>query len=185
MGHFMSLVIILSILCSPFLLTTYSLTELNTESDGFTADLIRMDSLVSPFHRINKTLQRSKIRADLFSSSSFASGVPSSVVIASEGDYIMKVNLGVPPKEINLNLDTGSVLSWAQCKPCIKCFTQALPLFDPNKSSTYKMVPGDSKDCKSLGGRPSILGDNTCRYSVHYLNTSYSDGAISSDTLRL
>ncbi|KAL9142268.1 hypothetical protein ABFS82_14G158200 [Erythranthe guttata] len=168
MGHFMSLVIILSILCSPFLSTTYSLTVLNTESDGFTVDLIHMDSLVSPFYHINKTLQRSKIRADRFSFSSFASGVPSSVVIASEGDYIMKVNLGVPPKEINLNLDTGS-----------------LPLLDPKKSSTYKTVPGDSKDCKSFGGRPSILGDNTCRYSLRYLNTSYSDGTISSDTLQL
>ncbi|KAL7083482.1 hypothetical protein ACP275_14G165700 [Erythranthe tilingii] len=46
-------------------------------------------------------------------------------------------------------------------------------------------MPGDPKQCKALGGRPSLIGDKTCRYSVNYWNESYSHGIISSDSLRL
>ncbi|KAL8028453.1 hypothetical protein ABFX02_14G161200 [Erythranthe guttata] len=162
----MSLVIILSILSLAFPSNTYSLTEFNSE-DGFTTDLIHRDSSISPLYDstashedlISKAVQRSKIRADRFGFGSFAAGIPSPELIASDGDYL--------------------------CAPCDNCFPQTLPLFTPKASSTYKTMPGDPKKCKALGGRPCLLGDKTCRYSVNYWNESYSHGIISSDTLRL
>ncbi|XP_012831344.1 PREDICTED: aspartic proteinase CDR1-like [Erythranthe guttata] len=192
MVHFMSLVINLSILSLAFPSNTYSLTEFNSE-DGFTTDLIHRDSSISPLYDstashedlISKAVQRSKIRADRFGFGSFAAGISSPELIASDGDYLMKVNLGSPPVEINLGLDTGSAFSWTQCAPCDNCFPQTLPLFTPKASSTYKAMPGDPKQCKALGGRPFLIGDKTCRYSVNYWNESYSHGIISSDTLRL
>ncbi|KAL0346440.1 UNVERIFIED_CONTAM: AUGMIN subunit [Sesamum calycinum] len=53
------------------------------------------------------------------------------------------------------------------------------------ESSTYKVLLGNSKLCKSLGGRSSILGDNTCRYSLQYLDRSNSHGAISLDRVTI
>ncbi|KAI3448973.1 hypothetical protein Pfo_005638 [Paulownia fortunei] len=190
MAVFKSLCIILSILSFVFL-STFSLTELN--NDGFSTDLIHRDCLISPLHNstasywdlVNKALQRSKSRADYFSFRSFASGTPTTEVMASHGDFLMKLSIGTPPFEINGIVDTASVLSWTQCAPCDNCFPQKLPIFTPRESSTYKVVPGNSKLCKYLGGRSSILGDNICRYSLYYLDSSYSHGAISSDTVTI
>ncbi|CAA0842514.1 Aspartic proteinase CDR1 [Striga hermonthica] len=105
-------------------------------------------------------------------------------MLASDGDFLMKLSLGEPPVEIRGVIDASSAFSWTQCGPSDHSFSQILPLFIPKSSSTYKSVPGSSNLCKSLGGRPSILEDNTCRYSVNYLHGSYSHGTISTDTLR-
>lgn len=94
----------------------------------------------------------------------------------------MKLKLGTPPVPIIGIADTSSILSWTQCAPCDNCFPQKLPLFAPKSSSTYKTVPGNSILCKSHGGRPSLV-DKTCRYAVSYLDSSYSHGIVSTDTL--
>ncbi|KAL0374110.1 UNVERIFIED_CONTAM: Aspartic proteinase CDR1 [Sesamum radiatum] len=106
-------------------------------------------------------------------------------LMASSGDFLMKLSIGTPPLEIMGILDTGSVLTWTQYAPCDNCYPQNRPLFTPRESSTYKVLPGNSKLCKSLGGRSSILGDNTCRNSLQYLDRSYSHGAISSGTVTI
>ncbi|KAL7126030.1 hypothetical protein ABFS83_14G157600 [Erythranthe nasuta] len=193
MEYFMLLVIILSFLSFSFLSTAHSLTELSTESNGFTTDLIHRDSIISPFYnptsshqdRIIKALQRSKLRADYFSLSSSASGIiPSAEMIAARGVYLMKLNVGTPPIEIHLYFDTGSIVTWTQCAPCYNCFRQNLPLFNPKASSTYKTVSSNSKTCKSVDGSYSRARDNTCSYALTYMNKSYSRGIVSSDTLR-
>ncbi|XP_012831423.1 PREDICTED: aspartic proteinase CDR1-like [Erythranthe guttata] len=195
MGHFISLVILLSIFSSLLASTAHSLTEQNSESNGFTADLIHRDSVISPFYssessyrdRIAKALQRSKARADYFANlSSFALGSsPSADMIATNGNYLMKISLGLPPVELHLSFDTGSVLMWTQCAPCKNCFPQNMPLFTPKLSSTYKTVAANSKTCMSVLGAYSRARDNTCRYSVEYLDNSYTRGILSSDTLTL
>ncbi|KAK6120757.1 hypothetical protein DH2020_045498 [Rehmannia glutinosa] len=176
-----------------FLPSPQNLCSCELKIDGFSTDLVHRDSLVSHPHNsasthwdlINKALQRSKNRADYFTFRSFASSTPTTDLTAADGDFLMKLSIGEPPFEINGIVDTASVFSWTQCAPCDNCFRQKLPLFTPKASSTYKLVPGNSKLCKSLGGRSSILGDNTCRYSLQYLDSSYSHGTISSDTLRI
>lgn len=190
MAAFVSLVVTLSILSS-LSLPAFSLTELT--NDGFSIDLIHRDSSISPLYnstathwdRISKAIQRSKTRADSFAFRSFAKGTPSPELIVSSGDFLMKLNLGARLSEINGIVDTTSAFSWIQCEPCVRCFRQSVPLFKPSSSPSYKVVPGKSKLCKDLGGRDSILGGNTCRYSLYYLNSSSSHGTISSDILRI
>lgn len=185
----MSFHTILSLL--PFvLLSAVSLSE--PESDGFSIDLIHRDSLISSLHNstagcgdlINRALQRSKRRADYFGSRSFASGTPTADLLAYNGEFLMKLSIGTPPVEVIGILDTSSVLSWTQCAPCDHCFPQKQPLFAPRKSWTYKAVPGNSKPCNSLGGKPLTSGD-VCRYSLFYLRRYHSRGVISSDTVTI
>ncbi|GFP88594.1 aspartic proteinase cdr1 [Phtheirospermum japonicum] len=82
----------------------------------------------------------------------------------------MKFTLGMPGVETLAIADTGSDLTWVQCKPCIKCFKQKSPIFDPQRSSTYKPVP-----CAS----------NTCSYTIMYGDNSYSKGNIAIETITL
>lgn len=181
----MSFRILLSFLLLAFL-STFSVSERNY--DGFSVDLIHRDCLVSSLQNstasysnlINRALQRSKRRADYL-----ASGTPTADVIASGGKFLVKLSVGTPPLEVSGILDTTSVLSWTQCTPCVHCFPQKQPLFTPKKSLTYKVVAGNSKPCISLGGQPSTLGDNSCRYSLFYLQRYHSRGIISSDTVTM
>jgi hypothetical protein len=66
--------------------------------------------------------------------------------------YVVTVGLGTPAVPQTLLLDTGSDLTWVQCKPCnsTQCYPQRLPLFDPSRSSTYKTIPCDSQECRTL-----------------------------------
>ncbi|KAG5592240.1 hypothetical protein H5410_042754 [Solanum commersonii] len=71
----------------------------------------------------------------------------------------MKIFIGMPPMKTYASLDTGSELTWVQCKPCTHCYKQILPLLDPQKSSTYK-----------------IIG-----YQMQYGDGSYSTGDVASE----
>lgn len=122
----------------------------------------------------------SKRRADYL-----ASGTPTADVLPSGGEFLVKLSVGTPPFEVSGILDTTSALSWTQCVPCTNCFPQKQPLFTPNKSSSYKVVAGNSKSCKSLGGTPSTSGDNSCRYSLSYQVKHHSRGVLSSDTITM
>ncbi|XP_057800442.1 aspartic proteinase CDR1-like [Salvia miltiorrhiza] len=168
------------------LFSTFSASEPNY--DGFSIDFIHRDSLISSLQNstasysslINRALQRSKRRADYL-----ASGTPTADLIASSGEFLVKLSVGTPPVEVSVLLDTTSVLSWTQCAPCDHCFPQKQPLFTTKKSSTYKVVAGNSKPCKLLGGTPSTSGDNSCRYSLFYPQRYHSRGVISSDTFTM
>ncbi|XP_042016760.1 aspartic proteinase CDR1-like isoform X3 [Salvia splendens] len=181
----MSLHTVLSFLLLALLATCY-VSLLNY--DGFTIDMIHRDSLVSslqnskPSNRnlLYGALQRSKRRADYL-----ASGTPTADVLPSGGEFLVKLSVGTLPFEVSGILDTTSSLSWTQCAPCTKCFPQKQPLFTPNKSSSYKVVAGNSKACKSLGGTPSTSGDNLCRYSLLYQLKYHSRGVLSSDTITM
>ena len=56
-------------------------------------------------------------------------------------EYVMKLYLGTPEKKFILVMDTGSDLVWVQCQPCIRCYDQTGPLFDPSTSNSYSPVP--------------------------------------------
>ncbi|KAL3815184.1 hypothetical protein ACJIZ3_016452 [Penstemon smallii] len=91
----------------------------------------------------------------------------------------MRFSLGTPPVETLAIADTGSDLTWIQCKPCIQCFKQKAPVFDPNRSSTYKPVSCTSNACSSCDS------SNNCNYVVVYGDRSYSRGDIAKETLTL
>ncbi|CAN1176478.1 Aspartic proteinase CDR1 [Linum perenne] len=61
----------------------------------------------------------------------------------------MNISIGTPPFQILGILDTGSDITWTQCKPCSKCYTQKGALFNPTFSTTYKTVSCPSNACAS------------------------------------
>ncbi|KAG7554843.1 Xylanase inhibitor N-terminal [Arabidopsis suecica] len=57
------------------------------------------------------------------------------------GTYIVKIGIGTPKHDMSLLFDTGSDLTWVQCKPCtVNCYTQKEPIFNPSSSSSYHNV---------------------------------------------
>ncbi|CAA7039607.1 unnamed protein product [Microthlaspi erraticum] len=87
--------------------------------------------------------------------------------------YLMKLQIGTPPVEFEVELDTGSNLIWTQCLPCVNCFKQDSPIFDPSKSSSYK---------------PKICHDgpdHSCPYAITYMDDSYSMGTLATETVSL
>ncbi|XWS58650.1 hypothetical protein CRYUN_Cryun08bG0052700 [Craigia yunnanensis] len=79
----------------------------------------------------------------------------------------MNISIGTPPFEILAIADTGSDLTWTQCDPCPECYKQDAPLFNPDSSSTYKILSCSSRQCQELGDHIcSIEANDTCFYSI-------------------
>ena len=162
---------------------------------GFSVDLIHRDSPDSPFYnasethsqRVAKALRRSINRVNHFKpTSSFSTNVDQADIISNGGEYLMKYSVGTPPVEILGIADTGSDLTWLQCKPCNDCYNQTAPIFDPKRSRTYKRVACDSSLCRSLAGSScSGYAGSSCLYSVAYGDQSFSNGDLATDTLTL
>ncbi|RCV21378.1 LOW QUALITY PROTEIN: hypothetical protein SETIT_4G134700v2 [Setaria italica] len=96
--------------------------------------------------------------------------------------YVVTVGLGIRPSHKTLLLDTGSDLTWVQCKPCnsSQYYPQRLPLFDPSRSSTYKTIPCDSQECRALAAG---IDGNGC--TSNWDCAFYVSGVYSSDALTL
>ncbi|XP_059658541.1 aspartyl protease family protein At5g10770-like isoform X2 [Cornus florida] len=104
------------------------------------------------------------------------------------GNYYIKIGLGTPSNYYRVIVDTGSSLSWLQCKPCTSCYEQAGSVFDPSASTTYKSLSCTTSECNSL--KLATLYDRCttskeCQYNVRYRDESYSIGYLSRDSLTL
>ncbi|CAA0812073.1 Eukaryotic aspartyl protease family protein [Striga hermonthica] len=103
------------------------------------------------------------------------------------GNYIVTMGLGTPEQKQFLILDTGSGVTWAQCKPCHlgECYSQKGPLFDPSNSSSFSFIPCNSSDCSLVphGDYQDCSSSDKCIYSVTYGDGSTTTGYLSIDTL--
>uniref|UniRef100_A0ACD5YQY4 Uncharacterized protein n=1 Tax=Avena sativa TaxID=4498 RepID=A0ACD5YQY4_AVESA len=101
--------------------------------------------------------------------------------------YVVTVSLGTPGVPQTVELDTGSDVSWVQCRPCSApaCYSQKDPLFDPSRSSTYSAVPCAAEACLELGIFREGCSSSQCRYVVSYGDGSNTTGVYGSDTLTL
>ncbi|XP_066374922.1 aspartyl protease family protein At5g10770-like [Miscanthus floridulus] len=106
-------------------------------------------------------------------------------------EYVVTVGFGTPAVQQTVLIDTGSDLSWVQCKPCNsgECSSQKDPLFDPSRSSSYSPARCDSDECKNLaacGDGCSTNGtNNQCRFGILYADGSRTAGVYSRDRLTL
>ncbi|XBH72472.1 aspartyl protease family protein At5g10770 [Aegilops tauschii subsp. strangulata] len=98
--------------------------------------------------------------------------------------------------KLNVIVDTGSDLTWVQCKPCRTCYAQQDPLFDPASSATYAAVPCNASACaaslKEATGAPGFCargggggGNERCYYALGYGDGSFSRGVLATDTVGL
>ncbi|TVU28101.1 hypothetical protein EJB05_19610, partial [Eragrostis curvula] len=101
-------------------------------------------------------------------------------------EYVITVGLGSQAATQTMLIDTGSDVSWVQCKPCAQCHNQADALFDPSASSTYSPFSCSSGACTQLGSEGSGCSSSSqCQYTVNYGDGSSTTGTYSSDTLKL
>lgn len=103
-------------------------------------------------------------------------------------NYVVSVELG--SQKTTLIVDTGSDLTWVQCRPCNFCYNQRDPLFDPSASATYRPVPCGAAACGALqlaaGDRRSCTaGQGACRYAVTYGDGSYTRGELAKERITL
>ncbi|XP_039791240.1 aspartyl protease family protein At5g10770-like [Panicum virgatum] len=100
-------------------------------------------------------------------------------------EYVITVGIGSPAATQTMLIDTGSDVSWVQCKPCSQCHSQADPLFDPSSSSTYSSFSCSSATCAQLGQEGNGCSRSQCQYIITYGDGSSTTGTYSSDTLAL
>ncbi|KAJ4903163.1 Eukaryotic aspartyl protease family protein [Raphanus sativus] len=149
----MSMVLSLQIIAAFLFITAAA----SSPPSGFTMDLIHRRTNSSSSRHSNPDDLRSSPRADVFFDTS---------------EYLMKLQIGTPPVEIEAVLDTGSEVIWTQCVPCLNCYYQRNIIFDPSKSSTYK-----ERICNT--------SDHTCDYTLLYGDQSYSEGIFATETITL
>ncbi|KAK1286030.1 putative aspartic protease [Acorus calamus] len=104
-----------------------------------------------------------------------------STIVPIGGTYLMKLTMGTPPVSSLTIFDTGSELIWNQCQPCLSCFNQTFPIFNPQSSSTYQGLSCSDQHCSDVPhdcGTPS----NTCDYGYGYGGDSFTKGQLSTET---
>jgi len=79
-------------------------------------------------------------------------------------------------------MDTASDLLWIQCLPCINCYAQSLPIFDPSRSYTHR-----NETCRtSQYSMPSLkfnANTRSCEYSMRYVDDTGSKGILAREML--
>uniref|UniRef100_A0A7N0UYT4 Peptidase A1 domain-containing protein n=1 Tax=Kalanchoe fedtschenkoi TaxID=63787 RepID=A0A7N0UYT4_KALFE len=99
------------------------------------------------------------------------------------GEYFSQIGIGTPPKAAQLAIDTGSDVTWVQCKPCTDCYEQADPIYDPSASSTYQPLSCSAPACTALIQPACSAG--TCQYRVSYGDGSFTTGDFVTETVAL
>ncbi|GJW76148.1 aspartic proteinase CDR1-like protein [Tanacetum coccineum] len=161
-----------------------SLSKPNQINSGFSLDLIDRDSPQSPFYdptyaqldRLKNAFLWSTLRAFRLSKRAGFTSKDASIdvdISAASGEYLMMISIGTPPVKVFGIADTGSDLTWAQCKPCKNCYKQVGPLLVPSNSSTYRSLSCQSKGCKALDkDQFSCDSKNICHYKMSYVDRS-------------
>ncbi|KAD5803122.1 hypothetical protein E3N88_14482 [Mikania micrantha] len=107
------------------------------------------------------------------------------------GLYFTKVKLGTPPKEFNVQIDTGSDILWVSCSSCSDCpgssgFGIPLNFFDVASSRTASMVSCSDSVCSSnikIADASCSNGGDLCSYEFHYADDSGTSGHYINDLL--
>ncbi|KAJ0623529.1 putative nepenthesin [Helianthus annuus] len=109
------------------------------------------------------------------------------------GLYFTRVQLGSPPKEYFVQIDTGSDVLWVSCNSCKGCPRSSglqLPIqfYDPSSSSTASLIYCSDQRC-SLGTQASDSNcsgqNNQCSYTFQYGDGSGTSGFYVSDQIHL
>ncbi|XP_026410927.1 aspartic proteinase CDR1-like [Papaver somniferum] len=102
--------------------------------------------------------------------------------------YVVKIGLGTFPgrrksfMHYYFMIDTGSDQTWLQCKGATKAFTQDMPLYPWNSSTTYRHVACNTHPlCK--GDKRNI--DGQCTYIASYITGLVTSGIFAEEKLTI
>ncbi|CAN6486420.1 unnamed protein product [Victoria cruziana] len=176
----------------------FSTAAHSTGSNGFSLELVHRDSPRSPLYepsssaaqRAEQAAVRSVSRSGYFAAGLRGTPSKSIDVVAQspmkpgDGDYLVVFSLGTTPRSYWAILDTGSDLTWTQCRPCDSCTGRALSMFNPLASSTYRNQGCASTSCTALlGGERHCDADAVCGFSHAYADGSSISGDLASETI--
>ncbi|KAF7150658.1 hypothetical protein RHSIM_Rhsim02G0215200 [Rhododendron simsii] len=147
---------------------------------GFKITLNHIDSAgnFTNSKRLYRAVKRSSRRLQMFLTAKHPK--LRTTVYAGEGEYVMNFSIGTPPKSYYGTMDTGSDLIWTQCQPCLECFSQPDPKFDPRKSSSFSNVSCSNNLCHDLNS-PCKAHDG-CGYNYSYGDGSFTAGYLATET---
>nr|XP_043632009.1 aspartic proteinase 36-like isoform X2 [Erigeron canadensis] len=107
------------------------------------------------------------------------------------GLYYTKVQLGSPPKDYYVQIDTGSDVLWVSCTPCNGCPTSSglqipLEFYDPSTSPTSVPISCSDQRCEQASrSSDSGCSNNQCSYRFQYGDGSGTTGYYVSDLMHL
>uniref|UniRef100_A0A7N0T358 Peptidase A1 domain-containing protein n=1 Tax=Kalanchoe fedtschenkoi TaxID=63787 RepID=A0A7N0T358_KALFE len=107
-------------------------------------------------------------------------------VSLGSGEYFIDVFVGTPPRHFSLILDTGSDLNWIQCAPCLDCFDQNGPHYDPKASTSFENVSCRDPRCRLVTApepqQQCQSQRQACHYFYWYGDSSNSTGDFALET---
>ncbi|KAI4300382.1 hypothetical protein L6164_033768 [Bauhinia variegata] len=121
----------------------------------------------------------------------FSVGGSSDPSSAGYGLYFTKVKLGSPPREFNVQIDTGSDILWVNCNTCGDCPQSSglgidLNFYDTASSSTAALISCSDPVCSSAGqsvATECLPQNNQCGYTFQYGDGSGTLGYYVSDAM--
>ncbi|XP_051217587.1 aspartic proteinase nepenthesin-1 [Lolium perenne] len=136
-------------------------------------------------HRMSRLVARTTGVPMMSSKAAAAAGADLQVPVhAGNGEFLMDLSIGTPAVPYAAIIDTGSDLVWTQCKPCVECFNQSTPVFDPSSSSTYSALPCSSSFCADLPTSKCTTATK-CGYTYTYGDSSSTQGVLAAETFTL
>ncbi|XP_071697234.1 protein ASPARTIC PROTEASE IN GUARD CELL 1-like [Rutidosis leptorrhynchoides] len=149
-------------------------------------DSHRVDSLVTKLNFHLSGTKKSDLKPEISDPNSLLNANEISTPITSgisqgSGEYFARVGLGTPVQSYYMVIDTGSDINWLQCEPCMDCYQQTDPVFNPTASTSYTRLPCNSQQCNSL--EMTTCQSNTCLYQVSYGDGSYTVGDFVTETV--
>lgn len=156
-------------------------------SDGFRVRLNHVDHVknLTRFERLQRGVMRGRNRLQRLNAMVLAANAAvgdqvQAPVVAGNGEFLMKLAIGSPPRSFSAIMDTGSDLIWTQCKPCQQCFDQSTPIFDPEESSSFSKLSCSSELCGALP--TSTCDGDSCEYFYTYGDFSSTHGVLAAET---
>nr|CAB3491794.1 unnamed protein product [Digitaria exilis] len=183
----MQALITLLLLLTPLLISTapppsgyrFTLTHVDSKG-GFTRSELMRRAAHRSRHRHRATTTMSS--SGYYSTTSSSSDTRPSRLFSGQAEYLMELAIGTPPVPFVALADTGSDLTWTQCKPCKLCFAQDTPIYDPTTSSSFSLVTCASDTCLPIW-RTNCTASSHCRYRYVYGDGAYSAGVLGTETL--
>ncbi|XP_049401905.1 aspartic proteinase 36-like isoform X4 [Solanum stenotomum] len=175
---------------------TAAIAIVAAEEDGrigasFPAGVLRLERVFPVNHSVEleELIARDRARHARMLQN-FAGGIGNFPVIGSSdpflvGFYYTKVKLGSPPREYNVQIDTGSDILWVTCGSCNNCPQTSglgveLNFYDTASSSTASLISCSDRRCAS---DECSSETNQCAYTFHYGDNSGTTGYYVSDLI--
>ncbi|KAG6386021.1 hypothetical protein SASPL_154905 [Salvia splendens] len=157
----------------PLSLTLHPRSSLHPPTANYTA--LTLSRLACDQARVHSLLLRHSLALSATSAPDFSPQELQSPVISGirlgSGEYFARLGVGRPAKNFYMVLDSGSDVTWLQCRPCAACYNQSDPIFNPSTSSTYRPLPCAAPQCSALD--TSACRTNACLYQRNPTSFSY------------